>query len=265
MPPSQNHYQQATLFEVLQQHLPTQQSVKYLQEAYPQTTLGELELLSMAGANTLGSLSFANPDAPLVQPKIILSEAQLRDLPESPEHMLGLPLFRGGLYPSNTCYLVSRSARYNTPDLLLFQAQHWNAMAEELRSVQRQTDPNGLLRGLAWVNSVQLGKNWGYCQRPDLDHFRQQRLGLDSFASILNLKANAYKELMQHTKRFRLVCHEVIRTYCRNTALEIKRFDALQGMVQQRLLNAHLVYEQPKLNSTSSKPQVLGVDYCFPA
>jgi len=67
--------------------------------------------------------------------------------------------------------------------------------------------------------------------------------------------------LMQQPKRFRLVACEVIRTYCRNTALEIERFEALIHLLQAGHIQAHLVYEQPALHSPANKPQVLGVEY----
>ena len=261
MPPSQNFYQSNTLFGVFAQHLPTPQGVAWLQQFYPHVHLGPLELLALAGANTLGSLSFANPDAPLVQPRIVLNTAQLQVLPAHPEVVLGVPLLRQFEPTRHTNHLASSTARYNNPDLWVFSSAWLNETNTELVKIAKETDPNGLLRGLQWVEQVQAGEHWAWCPRPEYDTFRQHRLGLDSFASVLNLSSNAFAELMQHPKRFRLVAHEVIRTYCKNSALEIKRFDALAHLLQAGHIQAHLVYEQAGVNSTTNKPQVLGVEY----
>jgi hypothetical protein len=261
MPPSQNFYQSATLFEVFAQHLPTPQGTAWLQQFYPQVHLGALELLALAGANTLGSLSFANPDAPLVQPRVVLNTAQLLALPAQPDTVLGAPVLRHFEPTQHANYLASGTARYNNPDLWVFSTPQTKAIQIELAHIAKETDPNGLLRGLQWVEQVQAGEHWAWCPRPEFDAFRQHRLGLDSFASVLNLSSTAFVELMQQPKRFRLVACEVIRTYCRNTALEIERFEALIHLLQAGHIQAHLVYEQPALHSPANKPQVLGVEY----
>lgn len=261
MPPSKNFYQSSTLFEVFAQHLPTPLGVASLQQYYPHVQLGPLELLSLAGTNTLGSLSFANPDAPLVQPRMSLNSSQLQHLPAHPESVLGAPLLRLFGRPPRITYLVGSTTRFNNPDLWVFPTLNWQRTGCALLDAAQSSDPNGLLRGLQWVEQVQAGEYWAWCPRPEYDTYRQHRLGLDSFASVLNLSSTAFAELMQHLKRFRLVAREVIRTYCRNSALEIKRFDALAHLLQAGNIQAHLVYEQAGANSATNKPQVLGVEY----
>lgn len=264
MPPSQNHYQQRTLFSAFQQHLPARKGCEWLQQQLPDTSLDELQLLSLAGTNVLGSLSFANPDAPLVQPRAWASTAQLLQLDVTDLQILGSPLLSGLCSMSRCQFLSGTQARNATPHLLVHLPEHAkqiHTLHNELLEAKTGADPNSRLNALKWLHSSQFGKILWFQERPDFEPFRQQRLGLDLFQTLMNISNLEYAELQQNTKRFRQVCHEVIQTFCKNAQQEIKLFDALFELVLQGKIQPFVLYQQPTGHNTGTIPTVLGVDY----
>lgn len=152
MPPTQNHYQQQNLFTVFQQHLPTQQGCEWLQQHMPGTPLGELELLAMAGANTLGSLSFSNPDAPMVQPRMHTTTQRLQQITGDQTNTLGTPLLQGFTGELHSTFLVGNQTRNNAPNLLVYLLQKPGSIQElhaallhaknQRRSIQQTARPS---------------------------------------------------------------------------------------------------------------------------
>jgi len=258
MPPTQNHYQQQHLFPVFQQHLPTPQGCEWLQQHMPNTPLGELELLAMAGANTLGSLSFSNPDAPVVQPRMHTTTQRLQHIARDQTNTLGTPLLQGFSGEQHSTFLVGNQARNNAPNLLVHLLQNTRSVQElqnELLKIKARADPSNKLQGLRWASTIQTGNALWFHNRPDLEPFQQQRLGMDNIETLLNLNPLQYRELLAHPARFRLVCHEVIRTYCKHAQEEIKLLDALFDWIVQGTLKPCVVYEP--------RPTVLGMNYLW--
>lgn len=228
MPPSTNFFQQAELFPVFAQHLGTPAN----SEA---DTLSQLLQLN---GQQLGSLSFVNPDNPVVIPP-------LRTPPP--------------LEPGQRVLIANPSitqARKPFADTLVHHTSAW-PMIQNLLHIKRQSDPNNRLHGLRWAYQAKLLDQWVEHPRPDLTPYQQHLYGFEAMHAVLNQNPQQFKTLAENSNRFALVLQEVARTYCKNFSAEIALLQLLLPYIEQGRLNANLVYEQ----HPNGKPTVLGLEY----
>ncbi len=145
----------------------------------------------------------------------------------------------------HSIFLVGNQARNNAPNLLVHLLQN-NHSVQELQSallkIKASADPSNKLQGLRWASTIQTGNTLWFHDRPDLE-------------PLLNLNPLQYRELLAHPARFRLVCHEVIRTYCKYAQEEIKLLDALFDWIALGTLKPCVVY--------APRPTVLGINYLW--
>jgi len=218
MPPTVNFYQQAELFPVFAQH-----------------THSLTELVQLNGQQ-LGSLSFANPDNPVVRPP-------LRTPP---------PLATGQRA------LIALQARKPFADTLVHHANAW-PFSQHLQHITKKSDPNNRLHALNWALQAQLTGQVVLHPRPDMDLYQQQLYGFESVHAVLNLSPKSYIALATQTRKFTHVLCEVARTYCKHATAEIELLQHLLPFIAQGQLQASLVYQQQTTHT--SHPFVLGLEY----
>ena len=232
MPPRINFYQQADLFPVFAQHLDFQTSSCAGSEA------DALSHLNQLNGQQLGSLSFANPDNPVVTPP-------LRSPPR-------LAAGQRALIANPNTPLVRRPFA----DTLVHHSSTW-PWVQTLQQLKKQGDPNNRLQALRWALQAQHNGEWVQHPRPDLAPYQQHLYGFEAVHAVLNLNLQQFNALAENSNRFVQVLHEVARTYCKNFSAEIELLQHLLPYIQQGHLSAYLVYEQ----HPNSKPAVLGFDY----
>lgn len=220
MPPNQNFYQQAELFPVFAQY---------------GNTLVELH---QRNGTQLGTLSFANPDNPVVK-------QPLRTPPP--------------LQPGQSALIAKQHGsqlRRNFADTMVHPESAW-PLVQQLQVIKQQADPNNRLQALRWALQAQLVDGYVQHPRPDMDAYQQTLYGFESVASVLNLDQQQLKLLAENTQKFTQVLHEVARTYCKNFAADIELLKLLIPLLAKGTVQAHLVYDQ----QAKQKPVVLGVEY----
>lgn len=228
MPPSTNFFQQAELFPVFAQHLGTPAN----SEA---DTLSQLLQLN---GQQLGSLSFVNPDNPVVIPP-------LRTPPP--------------LEPGQRVLIANPSitqARKPFADTLVHHTSAW-PLVQTLQQLKKQADPSNRLHALRWTLYAQHTGQWVQHPRPDLAPYQQHLYGFEAAHAVLNLNPQQFNALAVTNNKFEQVLHEVARTYCKNFSAEIELLQLLLPYIQQGRLSAFLVYEQ----HPNGKPTVIGVEY----
>ena len=228
MPPTMNFYQQAELFPVFAQHAETL------------TGLMQLNDQQLDSQKLLGSLSFANPDNPVVTPP-------LRTPP---------PLAPGQSVlianPNNT------ATRKPFADTLVHHASCW-PLIQTLQQLKKQVDPNNRLQALRWSLQTECTGDWVQHPRPDIDTYQQQLYGVEAIHSVLNLGQQRFSALAKNPTKFVQILHEVARTYCKNFSAEIELLQRLLPFITQEQIQAHLVYEQQP--TRKPRPTVLGMQY----
>ena len=218
MPPSINFYQQAELFPVFAQH-----------------ACSLTELVQLNGQQ-LGSLSFADPDHPVVRPL-------LRAPPP--------------LAPGQRA-LIARQARKPFADTVVHHASAW-PFIQTLQHIKKKADPNKRLHALNWALQAQLTGQGVPHPRPDLNPYQPQLYGLEAVHAVLNLNPTGYISLANQTRKFAHVLREVARTYCKHPTAEIELLQHLLPFIAQGQVQASLVY-QPQAAQTQH-PFVLGLEY----
>ena len=226
MPPNTNFYQQADLFPVFPQHM----------GMYPESPADALSQLQQLNGQQLGSLSFANPDNPVVRPP-------LRSPP---------PLATGQRA------LIALQARKPFADTLVHHAKAW-PFIQNLQRIKKKADPNNRLHALNWALQAQLTGQGVLHPRPDMDPYQQQLYGFESVHAVLNMSTQSYIALATQTGKFAHVLCEVARTYCKHAAAEIELLQHLLPFIAQGQLQASLVYQQQTMHT--SRPFVLGLEY----
>ena len=223
MPPSNNFYQQAELFPVFAQY---------------GSSLAELH---QCNGTQLGTLSFANPDNPVVK-------QPLRTPP---------PLLPG------QSSLIARQhgsqLRRNFADTVVHHECTW-ALVLQLRAIKHQADPNNRLPALRWTLQAQLLNGHVQHPRPDMDVY-QQLLGFEPLTSVLNLNERQYEAITQQTNKLALVLAEVARTYCKNAASEIELIHRLLPLLHTGSIRPHLVYSHRDQREKADRPTIIGFEY----
>ncbi|MEW6206544.1 MAG: hypothetical protein AB1516_14610 [Pseudomonadota bacterium] len=222
MPPSTNFYQQANLFPVFAQHTSLQTA--------------QLTQLQQLNGQQLGSLSFANPDNPVVTPPLRTPPA---------------------LAPGQRA-LIALQARKPFADTLVHHGSCW-PLVQTLQQFKKLGDPNNRLQGLRWATQAQHTGDWVQHPRPDIDPYQQHLFGFESIQSVLNLSQQQFASLAENRTKFTQVLREIARTYCKNFAAEIELLQHLLPLIAQGQLQAHLVYQQSP--ARGSQPLVLGLEY----
>lgn len=228
MPPSTNFYQQAELFPVFAQHI--------------NSTENPLSHLHQLNGQQLGSLSFANPDNPMVTPPLRtppLLEAGQRALIVNPNTSTGRRPFA---------------------DTLVHHANTW-PLVQTLQQLKKQGDPNNRLQALRWALQAQHTGEWVQHPRPDLAPYQQYLYGFEAAHAVLNLSPQQFNALAENSNKFVQVLHEIARTYCKNFSAEIQLLLYLLPHIQQGHLIAYLVYEQAAQQANPQQPKVLGLEY----
>lgn len=223
MPPSQNFYQQAELFPVFAQY---------------GNTLAEL---CQRNGTQLGTLSFANPDNPVVK-------QPLRTPPP--------------LMPGQSALIAKQQGsqlRRNFADTVVHPESTW-PLVQQLQAIKQQADPNNRLQALRWALQAQLSNGYVQYPRPDMHAYQLTLYGFESVASVLNIDQAQLQSLAKNTAKFTQVLHEVARTYCKNFAADIELLNLLIPLLAKGTVQAHLVYEQ----HAKQKPVVLGLEYLPP-
>lgn len=230
MPPRINFYQQSDLFPVFAQHLGASASSEA--EALSQ-------LLQLNGQQ-LGSLSFANPDNPVVIPP-------LRTPP---------PLAAGKRALITNPHAAS--VRRPFADTLVHHISAW-PLIQNLLHIKKQTDPNNRLHALRWAQLAQHTGEWVQHPRPDLAPYQQHLYGFEAVHAVLNLSPQRFNTLLENSNRLEQVLHEAARTYCKNFSAEIELLQKLLPFIARGHLQASLVYQQQAAHT--SRPIVLGLEY----
>lgn len=232
MPPRINFYQQSDLFPVFAQHLGSSAS----------SEADALSQLLQLNGQQLGSLSFANPDNPVVIPP-------LRTPP---------PLAAGKRALITNPHAAS--VRRPFADTLVHHISAW-PLIQNLLHIKKQTDPNNRLHGLRWAYQALHTGQWVQHPRPDLAPYQQHLYGFETMHAALNQNPQQFKTLVEQSTRFALVLQEVARTYCKNFSAEIELLQHLLPYLEQGHLSAYLVYEQATAHSKPLQPEVLGIEY----
>lgn len=228
MPPSTNFYQQAELFPVFAQHI--------------NSTENPLSHLHQLNGQQLGSLSFANPDNPMVTPP-------LRTPPRLAAGQRAL------IVNPNTS-----TGRRPFADTLVHHGSTW-PLVQTLQQLKKQGDPNNRLQALRWALQAQHTGEWVQHPRPDLAPYQQYLYGFEAAHAVLNLNPQQFNALAENSNKFVQVLHEVARTYCKNFSAEIQLLQHLLPHIQQGHLIAYLVYEQAAQQANHQQPKVLGLEY----
>lgn len=215
----------------------------YLQSAaFPAFShLGSLAELAACSNQWLGTLSFANPDAPVVRPRRILPTSTLQTLTFAELlNRVGDPA------PLHHGLLVQTDRRYCTADTLAYPAL-----------------PSALhaLPGHRQVGALSL------LPRPDFNPTTQQRLGAEHLHCSMGLHWHDWETLLGGPQKalFSMAC-EAIRTYGRQHGLLIAQFKSNLNLICSGALNPYWIYQQPGAMQAShpsqpSRPQVLGLAY----
>lgn len=236
MPPTQNFYQQATLFPVFEQHMP---SGIVGNEQHAGRVLHQLHEHS---GQQLGPLTFANPDAPVVKP----------------------PLTAPPLLAPGQSALVSTQARRPFANMQVHHHGTW-PLVQQLRTVKKQADPHNRLIGLRWAMEAELSGTHVWHPRPNLDPYHQQLLGFERINSLLNLSHWGFAQLVQQSRRFELVLQELARSYCKHFAAEIDLLQGLLPLLINGQLEGYVVYRASLggggLAGGAQSPQVMGLQY----
>ena len=220
MPPSQNFYQHVELFPVFAQY-------------------GEsLDELHRRNGTQLGTLSFANPDNPVVK-------QPLRTPPP--------------LLPGQSALIINSQLtqmRRSFADTLVHPEATW-PLVQQLQAIKSQADPNNRLHALRWSLHAQPSNGYVHHTRPDMDAYQQQLYGFESVGSVLNLDQWQLLQLEGNTVKYGQVLQEIARTFCKNFSAEIELLNLLLPLLKARSIEVHLAYEQ----HNSDKPFVRGLDY----
>lgn len=228
MPPSTNFYQQAGLFQVFAQHLNSSED--------------PLSQLHQLNGQQLGSLSFANPDNPVVTP----------------------PLSTPSLLSPGRRILIANpnmpSIRRPFADTVVHHNSAWPLIQTLLR-LKKQGDPNNRLHGLRWAQHAQHTGEWVQHPRPDLAPYQQHLYGLEAVHAVLDLSLEQFNSLAGNGNKFAQVMQEVVRTYCKNFSAEIELLRLLLPHIVCGELSAYLVYEHPLIKVNSHRPTILGLEY----
>lgn len=230
MPPRINFYQQAELFPVFAQHL----------GAPAGSEADVLNQLHQLNGQQLGSLSFANPDNPVVTPP----------LRTPPQLVAGQ---RALIANPNTS-----TVRRPFADTMVHHPSCW-PLIQTLQQLKKQADPNNRLHGLRWAYQAQLLDQWVEHPRPDLAPYQQQLYGFEAVHAVLKQNQQQFKILAENSNRLAQVLHEVARTYCKNFSAEIELLQKLLPFIARGQLQASLVYQQQAAHT--SHPIVLGLEY----
>jgi hypothetical protein len=236
MPPRTNFYQQAELLPVFAQHLDFQTS------SCASSQSDALSHLNQLNGQQLGSLSFANPDNPVVTPP-------LRTPPQL------VPGQRALIANPNTS-----TVRRPFADTMVHHPSCW-PLIQTLQQLKKQADPSNRLHGLRWAFQAQLNGQWVQHPRPDLASYHQNLYGFEAVHAVLNLSPQQFNALAETTNKFEQVLHEVARTYCKNFSAEIELLQLLLPLIHHQLLEAYLVFEQAPPHANTYKPAVLGLEY----
>ena len=231
MPPSQNFYQQAELFPVFAQYLPSNAGSEVSIDS-------PLAFLHQFNGKQLGALSFANPDNPFVK-------QPLRIPP---------PLLPG------QSALIAQQTRKNIADTLVHHESVWPTV-QTLQTIKKKADPQNRLQALRWALEAKCAANLVWHPRPDIDTYQQQLLGFEPLSSVLNLNKQQYWALTQQPHRLELVLAEVARTYCKNAASEIALIQQLLPLVHAGNIQVYLVYSHGSQRENAERPTVIGFEY----
>lgn len=232
MPPRINFYQQAELFPVFAQHL----------GAPAGSEADALSQLHQLNGQQLGSLSFANPDNPMVTPP-----------PRTPPWLVAGQ--RALIANPNTS-----TVRRPFADTMVHHPSCW-PLIQTLQQLKKQADPSNRLHALRWTLYAQHTGQWVQHPRPDLAPYQQHLYGFEAVHAVLNLNPQQFNALAETNNKFEQVLHEVARTYCKNFSADIELLQLLLPYIRQGCLGAHLVYEQSGAQAKSQKPEVLGLEY----
>jgi hypothetical protein len=230
MPPSTNFYQQADLFPVFAQHLGGRAGLD----------ADVLNQLHQLNGQQFGSLSFANPDNPVVTPP----------LRTPPQLVAGQ---RALIANPNTS-----TVRRPFADTMVHHPSCW-PLIQTLQQLKKQADPNNRLHGLRWAYQAQLLDQLVEHPRPDLAPYQQQLYGFEAVHAVLKQNQQQFKILAENSNRLAQVLHEVARTYCKNFSAEIELLQKLLPFIARGQLQASLVYQQQAAHT--SHPIVLGLEY----
>lgn len=230
MPPSTNFYQQADLFPVFAQHLGGRAGLD----------ADVLNQLHQLNGQQLGSLSFANPDNPVVTPP----------LRTPPQLVAGQ---RALIANPNTS-----TVRRPFADTMVHHPSCW-PLIQTLQQLKKQADPNNRLHGLRWAYQAQLLDQWVEHPRPDLAPYQQHLYGFEAVHAVLKQNPQQFRTLAENSNRFAQALHEVARTYCKNFSAEIELLQKLLPFISRGQLQASLVYLQQA--ARTSRPIVLGLEY----
>ncbi len=230
MPPRINFYQQAELFPVFAQHL----------GAPAGSEADALSQLHQLNGQQLGSLSFANPDNPVVTPP-----------PRTPPWLAAGQ--RALIANPNTS-----AVRRPFADTMVHHPSCW-PLIQTLQQLKKQADPNNRLHGLRWAYQAQLLDQWVEHPRPDLAPYQQHLYGFEAVHAVLKQNQQQFKILAENSNRLAQVLHEVARTYCKNFSAEIELLQKLLPFIARGQLQASLVYQQQAAHT--SHPIVLGLEY----
>ena len=232
MPPRTNFYQQVELFPVFAQHLGGRAGLD----------ADVLNQLHQLNGQQLGSLSFANPDNPVVIPPLRTPPwlaAGQRALIANPS---------------------TAPARRPFADTLVHHSSTW-PLIQNLLHIKKQTDPNNRLHALRWALQAQHTGEWVQHPRPDLAPYQQHLYGFEAVHAVLNLNPQQFNTLLENSNRLEQVLHEVARTYCKNFLAEIELLQLLLPLIHHQLLEAYLVFEQAPPHANTYEPAVLGLEY----
>lgn len=230
MPPSQNFYQQAELFQVFAQHLPS--------DAGREVSIDSpLTFLHQFNGKQLGALSFANPDNPFVKQPLRI-----------PPPML----------PGQSA-LIAQQTRKNIADTLVHHECVWPTV-QTLQTIKKKADPHNRLKALRWALDSKCAGDLVWHPRPDIDSYQQQLLGFEPLNSVVNLNRQQYWALTQQHQRLELVLTEVARTYCKNAAAEIALIQQLVPLLHAGNIQAYLVYSHGQ-RENDEQPTVIGFEY----
>lgn len=232
MPPSTNFYQQSDLFPVFAQH----------RGAHAGLDADVLSQLHQLNGQQLGSLSFANPDNPVVTPP----------LRTPPQLVAGQ---RALIANPNTS-----TVRRPFADTMVHHPSCW-PLIQTLQQLKKQADPNNRLHALRWALQAHHTGEWVQHPRPDLAPYQLHLYGFEAVHAVLKQNPQQFKTLTEHSHRFAQVLQEVARTYCKNFSAEIELLQHLLPYIQQSHLSAYLVYEQATAQAKPQQPKVLGIEY----
>ncbi|MCR2745201.1 hypothetical protein [Limnobacter parvus] len=258
MPPCINFYQQTELFQVFAQHLPSKSQQETTQQQYPEIELGALDFLYLFDESHLGSISFANPDNPVVRPLNMVAPAALANVHFNDLLKQHVQCSMPGA-TNNAAILISTHPRQRFADTLVYAKNAW-ATVQLLKNFKEELDPSNRLHALRWATNSKPMAQLTYCQRPDLDLYQQRLLGLEHVSSLLNMSSSAFQHFILGN-RLIPVLQEIARTYCKNFSLETKVISALSPLLRTGKITPFLVYATNQNNLKTTLPTVFGLEY----